>query len=156
MRLFFSFLWIALAGASLFAQSSNMEPDQWQQLKALPQGQHVRVSLRAGGSYQGRLRDVTDETLTIGHSRILNKADIQRVWAKLPGHRSRHTLIGAAIGAGAGLGFGAAVDNDCSMNSLFCTGNRGKAIGAPLFAVIGAGIGAVLPAHRWQEVYSKP
>ena len=69
------------------------------------------------------------------------------------GHRGRHALIGAAIGAGVGLGKGASIDSDCSATAVVCTENKGKAIGAPLFALLGAGIGALPPAGGWQELY---
>jgi len=42
-------------------------------------------------------------------------------------------------------------DNDCSSQSNACTGNKGKAIPTPVFGLIGAGMGALLPASGWQE-----
>ena len=98
------------------------------------------------------MQEVSDSALTLSTG-VIQKQEIRRVWVKGHGHRLRNTLIGAGIGAGVGLGFGAAIDSDCSPNSFFCTGNKGKAIGTPLFAALGAGIGAVLPAHSWKQVY---
>src|SRR6266849_2454449 len=42
-------------------------------------------------------------------------------------------------------------DNDCSSHSNACTGNKGNAIPTPVFGLIGAGMGALLPASGWQE-----
>lgn len=149
---FFLVVLLALNGALLFAQSSTAQKADWQVLTTLQPGQQIKVSLHAGGTREGVLQNVSDSSLTLNNGPIL-KQDIQRVWVKGKGHRVKHTLIGAAIGAGVGLGLGEAIDNDCSPNSIVCSGNRGKAIGIPLFAAIGAGIGAALPAHSWQEIY---
>ncbi|HXN53561.1 MAG TPA: hypothetical protein VN943_16635 [Candidatus Acidoferrum sp.] len=127
----------------------------WANLKQLTPGQKAKVSLRDGKSYQGDLQSVSDDALVI-HSasgdQTLPRQTVQRVSIKRNGHRGRHALIGAAIGAGAGLGFGVAVDN-CSPTVIICTGNKGKAILTPAFALIGAGIGALFPVGAWQEIY---
>jgi hypothetical protein len=68
------------------------------------------------------------------------------------GHRGRQ-LIGAPIGAGVGLGKGASIDSNCSATAIVCAENKGKAIGTPLFALLGAGIGVLPPAGGWQELY---
>jgi hypothetical protein len=153
MRSSCAFLSLALAGTMLIARPSMAQNDNWQVLKALHPNQQIRVSLRAGGTHKGALQEVSDATLTVSDGQALKREDIQRVWVKRPGHRGKHALIGAGIGAGVGLGLGAGIDNSCSANSIICTGNRGKAIGTPLFALIGAGIGAALPTGGWEEVY---
>lgn len=153
MRSSFAFLSLALAGTMLVAQPSMRQNDDWKVLQALQQNQQIRVSLRAGGTHKGALQEVSDSTLTISDGQGFKREDVQRVWVKRHGHRGKHALIGAGIGAGVGLGIGAAIDNSCSSSSIICTGNRGKAIGTPLFAGIGAGIGAVLPGGGWEEVY---
>jgi hypothetical protein len=147
-----TFLLLALASATLFAESSNIQTADWRSVKALRQGQEVRVSLVAGGTYEGALEDVNDETLTITHAPVLNRETVRQIWVKGPGHRGKHVLIGASAGL-VGLGLGAAIDNDCSKNSIVCTGNRGKIIGTALFGAVGAGIGAALPAHHWEGIY---
>ena len=152
MRSSFAFLTLALAGTMLVAQPSMRQKDDWMVLKALQQNEQIRVSLRAGGTHKGAFQQVSDSTLTISDGQAFKREDVQRVWVKRHGHRGKHALIGAGIGAGVGLGIGAAIDR-CSSNSIICTGNRGKAIGAPLFAGIGAVIGAVLPGGGWEEVY---
>ncbi len=119
----------------------------------MQQNQRIRVSLRAGGTHTGTLQGVSESTLTIRDGQAFKREDVQRVWLKRRGHRGEHALIGAGVGAGVGLGIGVAIDNSCSSGSIVCTGNSGKAIGAPLFAGIGAGIGALLPGGGWKEVY---
>jgi hypothetical protein len=154
MHIRFTVELLALAGTLLAAPFTNAQKDDWQAVKSLAPGQQIQVSLQSGGSRKGILQDVSDSALTLNTGTI-QMQDIRRVLAKGHGHRVRNTLIGAGIGAGVGLGLGASIDSDCSTTSLICTGNKGKAIGTPLFAVLGAGVGAVLPAHAWKEVYRK-
>jgi hypothetical protein len=128
----------------------------WNSLKQLTPGQQIRVALSDKKSYRGEFQAVTDDAIVLranGTDQTLPRQSIQRVSSRRPSHRGRHALIGAAIGAGAGLGTGAAIDNDCNAQSIVCTGNKGKAILTPVFGLLGAGIGALLPSGGWQEVY---
>ena len=141
-----------LLGPSLLAAQNTA----WGTLKQVTPGQQVQVVLSDKKSHKGEFQSVSDEAIIIhakSGDQTLSRQNIQRVSSRRPGHRGRHALIGAAIGAGAGLGTGAAIDNDCSPQSIVCTGNKGKAILTPVFGLIGAGIGALLPSGGWQEVY---
>jgi hypothetical protein len=141
----------------LFSSSLRAaENPDWNNLKQLSPGQQVRLLVNGRKSFKGQFRSVTDDAVVVhanGADQTLSRSSVQEVSSRRPGHRGRHALIGAAIGAGSGLGIGAAIDNDCSSQSIVCTGNKGKAILAPVFGLVGAGIGAALPAGRWQEVY---
>ena len=128
----------------------------WNNLKQLTPAQHIHVVMNDKKSYKGEFQSVTEDAIVIranGADQTLPRQSVQRVSTRRPGHRGRHALIGAAIGAGAGLGTGAAIDADCTPQSIVCTGNKGKAILTPAFGLIGAGIGALLPAGGWQELY---
>lgn len=128
----------------------------WDALKQLAPGQQIRVIMNDSRSYKGGFESVTDDVIVIhtkGGDRTLERQSVKLVSSRQAGHRGRHALIGAAVGAGAGLGMGTAIDADCSPQAIFCTGNRGKAILTPAFGLIGAGIGALLPAGSWQELY---
>jgi hypothetical protein len=153
MRILFGLLALTLTGAFLLVQPAFAQQSDWQVLKNLPQNQQLRVSLRGGETRRGTLQEVSDTTLILSNGPALHKEDIQRMWVKRQGHRGKHALIGAGIGAGTGLGLGAAVDNSCSQTDFICTGNRGKAIVTPLFALLGTAIGAALPTHNWDEIY---
>jgi hypothetical protein len=138
------------------ARLCGSENPAWNNLKQLSPGQQVRVVLDSNKSFKGQFQSVTDDAIIIhanGVSQTLSRSSVQKVSSHRSGHRGRHALIGAAIGAGAGLGTGAAIDSDCSRQSIVCTGNKGKAILTPVFGLIGASIGAILPASGWQEVY---
>jgi hypothetical protein len=131
----------------------------WSSLKQIAPGQRLKVSLADGRSLQGDLNSVEDNAILIhmtSGDQSFARENVRRVAVKRAGHRGRHALLGAAIGAGAGLGVGIAIDNDCSSTSIVCTGNKGKAVGTPLFALLGAGIAALLPAGAWHELYRTP
>ena len=132
------------------------ENPAWNNLKQLTPGQQIKVVLNGNKTVKGQYQSSTDDAITIwskGADQTLSRTDVIQVSSRRTGHRGRHALIGAAIGAGAGLGTGAAIDNDCSPNSFICTGNKGKAILTPVFGLLGAGIGALLPTGGWQEIY---
>ncbi len=124
-------LLLLAAGPSLRAA----EKSDWGNLKQVAPGQTIKVIATDGKSSQGDLESVSDDTPI-----------------KRDGHRGKHALIGAVIGAGGGLGAGIAVDQ-CTPTVIVCTGNKGKAILTPGFALLGVGIGALLPAGGWREIY---
>jgi hypothetical protein len=130
----------------------------WASVQALAQGEQIKVALQNGGTIHGKFQSASDTGLVIAAGagqQTPSRENVRSISTKHHSHRGRHALIGAAIGAGTGLGIGASIDNDCTKTSFVCTGNRGKAILTPAFAVIGAAIGAALPAGGWQKVYVK-
>ena len=97
------------------------ENPAWNNLKQLSSGQQVRIVLDSKKSLKGQFQSVTDDAIIIhanGADQTLSRSSVQKVSSHRPGHRGRHALIGATIGAGAGLGTGAAIDNDCSRQSI--------------------------------------
>ena len=133
-----------------------VERSDWGSLKQIAAGQTIKVIVKDGASSQGDFQSATEDALVLrvaGEDRSIARDTVRQVSLKTNSHRGKHALIGAAIGAGGGLGAGIAIDNDCSPNAIVCTGNKGKAILTPVFALIGAGIGALLPAGGWREIY---
>jgi hypothetical protein len=149
--LFFLIIGMMLAPSLRAADNSD-----WANLKQLAPGQRVSLALFDGKSIHGDFLSVSETDITVrsaGGEQNFPRQSVRRVSLQRNGHRGKHALIGAAIGAGAGLGAGAAIDAQCSPNDIFCTGNKGKAILTPVFALVGAGIGALLPSHGWREIY---
>ena len=151
-------LWSLLNAVVVFLLIAicNAQTSDWATVQALAPGESMKVALQNGSTAHGKFQSASNTGLMIGsgaRQETLSRENIRSVSVKHNGHRGRHALIGAAIGAGVGLGIGVAVDNDCTKTSIVCTGNRGKAILTPVFALIGAGIGAALPAGGWHEVY---
>lgn len=145
-------------GLAIAALSSHtcIGQSDWNVVQQLTPGQEVKIVLKDGGSRRGAFQAANDTGVVVhlGESdQTFSREQVTRIRVKSKGHRGRNVLIGAGIGAGAGLGAGAAIDNDCSKTSIVCTGNKGKAILTPVFGLLGAGIGALLPSGGWHEVY---
>jgi len=147
---------LLLLGLLISASRCGAENPAWNNLKQLSPGQRVHVVLTSKQSIKGQFQSVTDDALIIRADRAdqtLSRSNVQRVSSRRRGHLLRNTLIGGAIGVGAGLGVGAAIDNDCSSKSIVCTGNKGKAILTPAFGFVGACIGVLLSPGGWKEIY---
>jgi uncharacterized protein YcfJ len=126
------------------AQSS---PASWAQLTGLKPGEKIQIAEITGKKHTGTFESVSDSAISIREASgeaSVQKQDVRSVKLLKSNRRLRHTLIGLAIGAGAGGGIGAG-----TWESHGFLG--GKGTGAAVCAVIGglAGIavGALLPTH---------
>jgi hypothetical protein len=143
-------LLMMLAAAAAIAQKNN-----WANVKSVPVGGEIRVSLEGGKSYRGQLQSLTDEALIIvaaSSQETLARAQIRKIATKGDSHRLRNTLIGFGVGAGAGLAIGAGEDAQCSPH-CFLGNDIGKAIFTPMGAAVGAIVGVAWPTGRWHEIY---
>jgi hypothetical protein len=148
------------------AQQPTQQPvsppagSNWQHVQALPVGASINVKARK--SHAGcKLKSVDADSLTCTHGKdlVFQRADILSV--KIP-RRGRSTLIAMGVGAGVGAIVGATTSG-CSTaekNSWFgCfltpTRPQGAAIGALVFGLIGAPVGALTDFTR-STVYTAP
>ena len=147
---------VSVFGVAVFSSQFCLGQAEWSVVQQLTSGQQVKVVLKDGASRRGSFESANDGAVVIRSGKgeqTLSQDQVARILVKGKSHRKRNALIGAGIGAGAGLGAGAAIDNNCSGSSILCTGNKGKAILTPLWGLLGAGIGALLPSGGWREVY---
>ena len=78
----------------------------WNTVKALTTGTDVQIAA-SSRTVRGKIDRVTDDTLVVTSGKgqeMFTQAEVTQVSVKKPGHRKRNTLIGLAVGAGAGLG----------------------------------------------------
>jgi len=150
------FLPALLAAASAAAQQA--EPiANWANLNQLVTGAEIRVTLMTGKTLRGFVQRVTPESVAINATtsqEMLSRQDIRRVQVKRRGHRGRNTVIGLAIGTGAGLAAGASVDSRASHGDWYPY--AGKVVFTSLGAIIGTVVGVALPTGGWREVYRAP
>lgn len=135
---------LILGFAGVLAAQSN-----WDEVRALKAGTKVRIELKSGGPrVDGRLELVSETGLSV-NARQIERTNVRKVSKRVG--RGRNIGVGAAIGAAGGAGTAgimiAAEDPDFSYSII---------VGAfaALGALIGAGIGAVIPQH--QTVYQAP
>jgi hypothetical protein len=150
----------ALLAAALAATTAAQQAKpiaNWANLDQLVPGSEIRVTLATGRTLRGFVQRVTPESLAINAAtsqETLSRQDIRRVELKKPGHRGRNTLIGLAIGTGAGLAAGAGVDANGGPGIIFP--DIGKAVLSPVGALVGTVIGVALPTGGWRDVYRTP
>ena len=150
----------ALLGAILAASAAAQQAKpiaNWANLNQLVTGAEIRVTLANGNTLRGFMQRVTAESLAINATtsqETLSRQEIRRVDLKRPGHRLRNTLIGFAVGTGAGLAAGAVADAKAGPGLWLP--NSGKEVFSPIGAVIGTVVGVALPTGGWREVYRAP
>lgn len=150
-----SFLMVALMSALGMAADGQDRRD-WQSLAQLQAGDRIRLSLKTG-PVEGAFQNWTPQQLTVG-TVTATKEDVLKVelyrqggW----GGRGKSAAVGALIGFGGGFAIGAAVGgcNKDQFGPCFTRGQLGAVVGG-VGLVIGAGIGALLPRHTKELIYS--
>jgi len=167
-----AFLLLALLGVCFSTgmasgTDSKGRLSSWDSLKSLTPGQEIRVITNSLESYQGEFESLTDDGITLRQAtgeQSLAREGILRVSQNTGrNHQGRNLLIGTAVGAGAGLAIGTAVNNHI-WNSANCT--EGPAFGCsgppnphwsiiltPAGGLAGAIIGGRVPTGGWRDVY---
>jgi hypothetical protein len=150
-------LLVGLAGSAAAQQPAAT--DKWASLARLAPDTQIRVALSGGRTVGGNLLNATSDSLavrTAAGQETLMRTEIKRVQTKGKGRRGRRTLIGLAIGAGAGLAIGAVVDHGDSGKAFNFWPNAGKVVFTPLGAIVGTIVGVAIPTGGWREVYRAP
>ncbi|MCX6622858.1 MAG: hypothetical protein NTY38_17690 [Acidobacteria bacterium] len=143
----------------LFGCARAYDVSDWDNLSGLREGQEIRVYQGKAGGVSARFRSVSPERLVVengdGSAAEVPRAEVRRVDTRGgAGRRVRHAAIGAAIGFGGGFVLGAAVGG-CKSNQFGPCWSRGVVGGVVggLGMVVGAGVGAVLPAGHGETIY---
>jgi hypothetical protein len=132
---------------------------KWGNVTQLALGTEIRLALSGGRTVRGKLQNATSDAVAIqeaARQETLPRTDIKSIQLRGKGRRGRNALIGIAIGAGAGLAIGAAVDSHDKASFDNFLPNAGKAIFTPVGAIIGAIVGVAIPAGGWREIYRAP
>jgi hypothetical protein len=148
-----SFLILA-AVCSLTALHAQDRHD-WQSLAQLRPGDNIRLSLKTG-PVTGVFQAWTPEQVTAG-TVTARKEDVVKIERYRPGTwgRGKTAAVGALIGFGVGFGVGAGLIG-CNRDQLGICVSRGAggAIVGAAGGVIGAAIGALIPHHTKDLIYS--
>ena len=130
-------LLLVLPHASLAQQSTDPAETPWAGVKLVPPGDEIVVDLKDGKTINGRLVSATDKALVISRgdrTATIDQVSVQKVYRKVPKSGLTRTQIGTLTGmaAGAALGGGLGASEDVEVGWTI-----------PIFALIGAGIGAI-------------
>ena len=139
------FLLVLLPGLGL-AQTGL---ESWDNLSQLHAGQKIEVVDMKLKSLKGTFVSFSEGaiSLRVKESEVaVPRPDVLRVSEREDSKRVRNMLIGLAIGAGAGVAIGAAMDARVNYETGECC--MGVAIGAPIGAGAGFGLGAAFSGYR--------
>ncbi len=147
-------------------QDSKVRSDNWDKLKSLTPGQQIRIVTNDVRSYEGGFESLTNEAITLrlaSGEQTLAREDILRISEAGRNPQGRNMLLGTAVGAGAGLVIGAAINNriwdnvNCTEGPAFhCSGPPNPHWGIILSAAGGLGgviIGGRVPTGGWHDLY---
>jgi hypothetical protein len=145
-----------LVGLGTLSVASERQTRQanWDVLKGLAPGDEIKIAVKNHKSETGTLRGVTEDGVVLrltAENRLFERQSISAVFEKGEGHRARHALIGALVGAGAGLAMGA-VSDARDRNGWFLP-DFGKTALTPVGTLVGVTVGALLPSGRWRKIY---
>jgi len=148
---------LLLAGLVWPLAAQTADPAAWASLKRLAPGQSVQVINRKGDSFKGAFASVSEDSIAVirnGQTVAVSRSEVSRV--RVPSQKHlQHTLIGAVIGAAAGVGLGAAGAESLSQTSGGDFANLKPAIicaSGGVGALLGAVIGSVI-GNRGTTVY---
>ena len=128
---------LVLPSIGLSAQSIQSNLAEWNNVKSVPPGDEIIVTLRNTQSIKGRLNVVSDALITLTKKKEqmnINRDEIVRVHRVLPKSAKGATLLGTGIGAIVGAGIGAGIGND---------GYDDEGWAIAFLAGVGAGFGAI-------------
>lgn len=120
--------------------SAQTAANDWSALKAVETGSKVSVKLRTGKTVEGKLTGVSDDGLSLSVKNRpveLKREDVQSVYQVRGKSATRATLIGMAVGGGAGAVAGAV--GDSSSDGFETIDSAATAA----LTVLGAGVGAL-------------
>jgi len=117
----------------------------WQSLARLQAGDRIRLSLKTGPA-EGAFQNWTSEQVTAG-TVTARKEDVLKIERYRPGAwgRGDRAAVGGLIGLGGGFVFGASIPGGRIERGVFLVLPG---------AVIAAVIGALLPSHTKELIYS--
>jgi hypothetical protein len=140
---------------ALVCTAQGQDRHDWQSLVKLQAGDRIRLTLKTGSSTEV-FQSFTAEDLKAG-TLTPKKEDVLKI--ERFGHagwgRGKKAALGAAIGFGGGFAVGAAVTgcDHQQFGPCLSRGAGGAVLGA-VGALVGAGVGALLPVHGKELIYS--
>jgi len=125
---------------------AQRNPASWENLNTLRPGEKIQIQDMNSTKVSGTFLNVSDAAISLhegARQEMVQRPDVRSVTLSKGQHRLRNTLLGAAIGVGAGAAIGAATYQNGFL------GRRFQAFGGALFGSVGGTVvGAVWPDHK--------
>jgi hypothetical protein len=149
------------------AALAQIDEASWARLKGLAPGQNIQIIDSNSKKHAGTFLSVSDASIVYAETtgqHSIDKLDVRSV-KLMQTHHGHNTLVGFAIGGGAGAavggGIGAATYKGCPQQT-FCLdftsrgelAGIGAVVGFAGGAIVGAVTGALVPSHA--TIYSLP
>jgi hypothetical protein len=136
-------------------EAAGQDRRDWQSLAQLQAGDRIRLSMKTGTA-EGAFQKWTPQEVAAG-TVTARRADVLTLERYREGARGRgkNAGVGALIGFGGGFAIGAAAGgcHQAQLGPCFPRAALGAGLGA-VGAVIGAGIGVLLPRHTRELIYT--
>jgi hypothetical protein len=140
----------------MVAAAHGQDRRDWQSLAQLQAGDKIRLTVKTG-PVDGAFVSWTPQQVTTGNV-TARKEDVLKIERYRAGGmgRGKHAIIGAVIGFGGGAAIGWAVGRCPRLNGMpVCAivgpGTVAAASGG-VGALIGAGVGALIPRHHHKDI----
>jgi hypothetical protein len=144
------FLICVLGLPSVSRAQSN--PASWENLHTLQPGEWIQLLETNSTKVSGTFLNVSDEAISFqekARQAMVQRPDVRSVMLRTNEHRLRNTLLGAAIGFGAGAAIGAATYHEPTPGLSFGSFRGLNASVGALFGVVGGTVvGALWPSHK--------
>jgi hypothetical protein len=142
----------ALLSCALSVTVYGQDRHDWQSLARLQAGDRVRVSLKTGPA-DGEFQSWTPRDLKVGTIMAKREDVLKIVRYRHGGSRDKHSGVGTLIGFGGGFAIGASVPWCVGLGPCGRRPGWGVIVGGA-GAAIGALVGASLPTHSKEVIYS--
>ncbi|HVP09573.1 MAG TPA: hypothetical protein VMV94_00100 [Phycisphaerae bacterium] len=137
-------------------QGASGAVDDWTRTASIAPGSLVAVDTLTGGESRGTLRSAGVGSLRLvanGRELEIQRAEVVRIRVYMPSRRLSHVLIGAGLGAAAGILAGFATCPSCAGDPTSEEAHQRLGLGGLIGAGIGAGVG--LLSSPYKTVYER-
>jgi hypothetical protein len=137
---------VNVTGSALEAKKRKTDRADWDNLKQLGPGDDIRIVLKDGRVYRGKLQVLRDEEIVVStgaDDQTLARPSVSLLSSRRTSHRWRNALIGAGLGAGVTLPISYSQDPHAQT----------AVQDAACIALVGAAVGALISKGAWQDVY---
>lgn len=140
-------LFVLFSLIKTFLANAEELHDEWKQLASLPKGKKIVVHLKSGGDISGKFARAEAQQIFMMRNNEEIRLKKENVSLIIAGKRfsGKKVLVGAAIGFGAGMAFGAYMGH--ALDEGYSNSSEKIGLGTGL-GLIGVGVGTAIAANQ--------